>query len=109
MTAKRHIPVSNTVSFISNLHNNSLRYGYNLTSPIYESCFVSHAGRPATEFAFGLEPIIQFATGLLTALKIDFICAISCFFVTRRVLRGKGSNFRAAYFGVGTFSCPWFR
>jgi hypothetical protein len=41
--------------------------------------------RPAFEFAFGLEPIVQLAALLFASFKIDFICATSDFLVGSRV------------------------
>src|SRR6266436_1014085 len=43
--------------------------------------------RPAFEFAFRLEPIVQFAARLFAAFKIDFVCAKFDFLLTRRVPR----------------------
>jgi len=57
-----------------------------------------------SEFAFGLEPIVQFAPSLSTTLKIYFIRATSDLFVTRGVPRNP-SSFGRANFGPRTFIC----
>ena len=64
-----------------------------------------HSLNPSvSEFAFGLEPIVQLAPWLSTTLKIYFMRAKSDFLVTRGVPRNP-SSFGLANFGPGTFIC----
>ena len=67
--------------------NRSLLCTFPRTSRIAFLARLRARQRPAFEFAFRLEPIVQFAARLFAAFKIDFVCAKFDFLLTRRVPR----------------------
>src|SRR6266403_6191654 len=67
--------------------NRSLLCTFPRTSRIAFLARLRARQRPAFEFAFRLEPIVQFAARLFAAFKIDFVCPKADFLLTRRVPR----------------------
>src|SRR5258708_26209472 len=90
-TGNRRIPrykaVSRVLSMEGRRLNRSLLCPFPRTSRIAFLARLRVRQRPAFEFAFRLEPIVQFAARLFAAFKIDFVCAKFDFLLTRRVPR----------------------